>query len=80
MDKGEKIMGTEGNLYLMSEKFRRGGSEKEVEGITIIIDGVIEKSFDILKAKYGYKSNTEVVRDVIFEGINAMIRKDQGNP
>lgn len=72
-------MGTEGKLYLMSDKFRREGSEKEVEGITIIIDGVIEKSFDILRAKYGYSSNTEVVRDIIFAGINSMIAKNQGN-
>lgn len=40
-----------------------------------MIDGVIKQVFNKIKNERNYKSNNEVMRDIIFEGINGIIVK-----
>lgn len=61
------------NLVIMNEKFKKENSEQEVDGLTIIVDGVIKQVFDRFKELKGYDEYNEVLRDIIVEGINKII-------
>ena len=67
-------MGNLGNadaLTLLAEKFQNDKTGKEVDGITVIIDGKVKEIFDaiILKSE-NYENYSEVLRDAIFMGVN----------
>ncbi|WP_234939187.1 hypothetical protein [Bacillus subtilis] len=51
------------------------GSEEDIEGLTIMIDGVIKQVFNKIRNERNYNSNNEVMRDIIFEGINSIVKK-----
>ncbi|QAR58526.1 hypothetical protein EBA29_03535 [Bacillus velezensis] len=40
-----------------------------------MIDGVIKHVFNKIKNERNFKSNNEVMRDIIFEGINSIVEK-----
>lgn len=61
------------DLVILNEKFKKENSEQEVDGLTIIIDGVIKQVFDKFKDLKGYDGYNEVLRDVIVEGVNKII-------
>lgn len=61
------------DLVILNEKFKKENSEQEVDGLTIIVDGVIKQVFDKIKDLKGYDGYNEVLRDVIVEGINKII-------
>ncbi|PJZ02159.1 hypothetical protein CPT06_01120, partial [Bacillus vallismortis] len=58
----------EQGLVILNENFKKEGSEEEIEGLTIMIDGVIKQVFNKIKNERNYNSNNEVMRDIIFEG------------
>ncbi|MGC6768048.1 hypothetical protein ACYSNR_00490 [Enterococcus sp. LJL128] len=66
---------SDNNLTIMNELFNKEGSEEQVEGLTIMVDGVIKQVFDKIKADKNYDTYNEVLRDVIFEGINSIVKK-----
>lgn len=73
--KGENVMSQEQKLIILNEMFKKEGDEEDVEGLTIMIDGVIKQVFNKIKNERNYKSNNEVMRDIIFEGINSIVGK-----
>ena len=66
-------------LTIMSEMYRQDGTDIEVEGLTVIVDGVIKQAFDKIKEIRSYKSYNEVLRDILFEGINTIITQHKGS-
>ncbi|AXY39429.1 hypothetical protein ACPZJV_06565 [Bacillus velezensis] len=68
-------MSQEQKLIILNEMFKKEGDEEDVEGLTIMIDGVIKQVFNKIKNERNYKSNNEVMRDIIFEGINSIVGK-----
>ncbi|MDA7026503.1 hypothetical protein PJ311_07720 [Bacillus sp. CLL-7-23] len=64
-------------LVIMNEKFKKEGSEEEIEGLTIMVDGIMKQAFDIIKINKNYDTYTEVMRDVIFAGIKTIVDNDR---
>ncbi|MBS6511091.1 MAG: hypothetical protein KH334_05245 [Clostridiales bacterium] len=58
---------------IMKDTFMNGKTNKEVEGLTLILDGRMEQLFAALRHKNNYSDNTEVLRDIIIHGVNKMI-------
>lgn len=65
------------NLVIMNEKFKKEDSEQEVDGLTVIVEGVIKQVFDKIKDLKGYNEYNDVLRDVIVEGINKIINDNK---
>ena len=63
------------NLVIMKDTFKKEGEEKEIVGLTLMVDGIIQQAFDKIKCDRDYSSYEEVLRDIIFEGINAIVKK-----
>lgn len=63
------------NLVIMKDVFKKEGEDKEITGLTVIIDGVIQQVFEKIKNDREYDSYDEVLRDIIFEGINSIVKK-----
>ncbi|MGG1221003.1 hypothetical protein ABE236_26600 [Priestia endophytica] len=68
-------MSEQNKLVILNETLKKEGSEEEVEGLTIVVDGVIQQMFEIIKSERGYTNYNEVLRDIIFEGVNSIIKK-----
>ncbi|CBI44587.1 hypothetical protein predicted by Glimmer/Critica [Bacillus amyloliquefaciens DSM 7] len=75
MRKRIKGMSKDDSLVILNENFKKEGSEEEIEGLTIMIDGVIKQVFNKIKYERNYNNNNEVMRDIIFEGINSIVKK-----
>ncbi|MED4072314.1 hypothetical protein [Priestia endophytica] len=68
-------MSEQNKLVILNETLKKEGSEEEVEGLTIVVDGVIQQMFEIIKRERGYTNYNEVLGDIIFEGVNSIIKK-----
>lgn len=68
-------MSKENNLVILNENFKKEGSQENIEGLTVMVDGVIKQVFDKIKFDRGYANYNEVLRDVIFEGINGIVKE-----
>ena len=62
-------------LVIMKYTFKKEGQDKEITGLTVMIDGVIQQVFDKIKNDREYDSYNEVLRDIIFEGINTIVKR-----
>ncbi|WP_257350214.1 hypothetical protein [Pseudalkalibacillus decolorationis] len=61
-------------LTILKDKFQKGESDEEVEGLTIIIDGKIKEVFDeVINTQKEYSEYTEVMRDVVFTGLRSIL-------
>ncbi|XAO95394.1 hypothetical protein ABBS62_18135 [Bacillus subtilis subsp. subtilis] len=67
-------MSKDDSLVIINESFKKEGSEEDIEGLTIMIDGVIKQVFNKIRNERNYNSNNEVMRDIIFEGINSIVK------
>lgn len=67
-------MSKEEKLVILNETFKKEGSQEDIEGLTIMVDGVIKQVFDKIKSDREYTSYNEVLRDVIFEGVSGIIK------
>ncbi|WP_242225333.1 hypothetical protein [Bacillus cereus group sp. BfR-BA-01380] len=67
-------MSKEEKLVILNETFKKEGSPEDIEGLTIMVDGVIKQVFDKIKSDREYTSYNEVLRDVIFEGVSGIIK------
>lgn len=63
-------------LVILNDSFKKEGTDQEVEGLTVIIDGTIKTAFDTIKVRKGYDSYNEVMRDVIFSGLEKVLKSD----
>lgn len=66
-------MDVENSLIIIHDVFEKEGSEEEIEGLTIIVDGVIKQIFDKVKAGREYDNYEKVLRDVIVEGVDTIM-------
>ena len=67
---------SDNKLSIISEKFENEKKGEQVEGITVIIDGKLKDIFDNMIEKEGiYSDYKEVMRDVLFSGINNYVEK-----
>lgn len=67
---------SDNKLNIISEQYENKITGEQVKGITIIIDGKLKDMFDIIIEKEGiYSAYKEVMRDVLFSGINNYVEK-----
>lgn len=63
-------------ISLMREKFENEQTGKQVEGITIIIDGELEEFLGIIREKIPcYENNVEIIYNALIKGLE-IIKKD----
>lgn len=69
MDKAE-------TFTIMRDTFSKKGSEEQLEGLALIIDGKLKEVFDTIITKSDdYNSYTDVLSSVIVHGVNEIINK-----
>ncbi|MGE7827538.1 hypothetical protein [Paenibacillus sp. NPDC093718] len=67
---------SDNKITILSEKFENEKTGEQVEGITIMIDGKLKNMLDIIIEKEGgYSNYTEVIKDIVFSGINQFVEK-----
>lgn len=55
---------------MISEQFEKDSTGESVEGITIMIDGVLQQFLSIIMQKNtAYKSNLEIIQDALMKGL-----------
>ena len=62
-------------VSIMQEMFKKEGSDELVPAVTIILDGQIRNIIDALTEQNGYESYPEATSDILFKGIESMIKK-----
>ncbi|MDM5340497.1 hypothetical protein QUF84_25225 [Fictibacillus enclensis] len=61
---------------IMKDTFGKKGSEEQVEGLTLIVDGKLKEVFDaIIDKSDEYDNYTDVLSSVIMHGVNEIIGK-----
>ena len=66
-------------ITMMSEEFENEQTGQKVEGITIIIDGMLKQFLEIIKEKRpNYESNIEIMQSAIMKGVE-MIKDEIDN-
>lgn len=69
-------MNSEDTFTIMKDMFGKKGSDEQVEGLTLIIDGKLKDVFDTIIAKSDdYTNYTDVLSSVIVHGVTGMIDK-----
>lgn len=57
-------------ISIISEEFENEETGEKVEGITIIVDGIIKEFFEIIKQeKKQYVDNVNIVQDALMKGL-----------
>lgn len=64
------------SIKIIREMFKTSDN-KEVEGLTLVLEGRIKRIFDILQEEKGYNDNGEVLRDIISNGLDKMLDIDK---
>ena len=60
-------------VSIMSEEFENEKTGEKVEGITIMVDGVLKDFLDIVKReKTEYKDNVTIIQDALFKGLESI--------
>ena len=62
-------------VSIMQEMFKKEGSDELVPAVTIILDGQIRNIIDALSEQNGYEGYPEGVSEILFKGIEGMIKK-----
>lgn len=69
-------MNNSDTFTIMKDMFGKQGSEEQVEGLTLIIDGKLKDVFDTIIAKSDeYENYTDVLSSVIVHGVSGIIEK-----
>ncbi|KAB8126073.1 hypothetical protein F9U64_20790 [Gracilibacillus oryzae] len=68
---------SDNKISILSDKFENEKTGEQVEGVTIMIDGKLKSMLDIIIEKEGsrYTDYTELVKDIMFAGINQYVEK-----
>lgn len=67
-------MNKQGTITIIKDTFGKTGSEEKVEGLTLIVDGKMKEVFDTIITKSDkYKNYTDVLSDVVIQGVNTII-------
>lgn len=60
-------------ITLMSEKFEIEQTGEEVEGITVIVDGVLKQFLNVIKSKEPkYENNLALIQDALMKGLEVI--------
>ncbi|WP_143318536.1 hypothetical protein [Clostridium sp. HBUAS56017] len=60
-------------ISIMSEEFENEKTGEKVEGITIMVDGILKNFFDILKERNPqYNDNVSIVQDALMKGLEML--------
>ncbi len=69
-------MSNENVVTILNEEFENDKTGEKVQGLTIIVDGKLKQAMDIIIEKDdNYNNYSEIVRDVLFNGMNNIINK-----
>lgn len=64
------------SFTILRDTFGKKGSEEQVEGLTIIIDGKLKEVFDLIISKSeSYSNYTDVLSSTLVHGVNEIINK-----
>lgn len=57
-------------ITIMSEEFENEQTGEKVEGITIIVDGILQQFLEVIKAKDSkYENNLSIIQDALMKGL-----------
>lgn len=60
-------------VTIISEEFENEKTGEKVEGITIMVDGVLKEFLDIIKTqKPQYENNVNVIQDALMKGLEVI--------
>lgn len=60
-------------ISIISEEFENEKTGEKVEGVTIMVDGVLKEFLDIIKAqKPQYENNVSVIQDALMKGLESI--------
>jgi hypothetical protein len=69
-------MSDSNKIVMFTEEYENEKSGEKVPGVTVLIDGKFKQTLDIIMQKEGEYSNyTEIVRDLLFTGVDSYISK-----
>jgi len=57
-------------ITLITEEFENEQTGEKIEGITVIVDGILKQFLDVLKTKEPkYKNNLDIIQDALMKGL-----------
>ena len=60
-------------ITIISEEFENEKTGEKVEGVTIMVDGILKEFMDIIKAQNPqYESNVNVIQDALMQGLEVI--------
>ena len=69
-------MSDSNKIFMFTEEYENEKSGEKVPGVTVLIDGKFKQTLDVIMQKEGKYSNyTEIVRDLLFTGVDSYISK-----
>ena len=70
---------SEKKLTILNEIFQKEGTNHEIAGLTVLVDGTIKDAFDLIKDLNNYESYNEVMRDIVFSGIESILKSHRNS-
>jgi hypothetical protein len=68
------------SISIVSEMFENGKTGESVEGVTIMIDGILKEVVDILRNNnQKYESNVDLIADALMQGLEIIRDKASAN-
>ena len=69
-------MSDSNKIVMFTEEYENEKSGEKVPSVTVLIDGKFKQTLDVIMQKEGNYSNyTEIIRDLLFTGVNYYIEK-----
>lgn len=59
-------------ISIMTEEFENEKTGEKVEGITIMVDGILKNFLDILKERNPRYNNVSIVQDALMKGLEVL--------
>lgn len=60
-------------ITILKDSYEHSETGEEVDGLTLIVEGKVKDVFETLMKNNQYNDYTEVMRDIVINGINKMI-------
>jgi len=65
-------------ISILSEEFQNEKTGEKIEGVTIMVDGILKQFIDIIKFKNNkYQATTDIIQDALMRGFAEI--KDETN-
>ena len=60
-------------ISIMSEEFENSNTGERVEGVTIMVDGILKEFLEIIKIRNPqYESNVSIIQDALMKGLESI--------